>query len=58
MKGNSVVLPGVSWVPRVYDHPTKMGSRDIVTMEIRSILFRQEHLQDREQSNGSKLLLP
>lgn len=45
-------------MPRAYDHPTKMGSRDIVTMEIRSTLFRQEHLQDREQSNGSKLLLP
>lgn len=57
MKGNLVIMPGLSWAPGVYDYSTSIGPRDIVTMEIISALLRQEHLQDKEQPNASKLLL-
>lgn len=53
-----VIMPVLSWAPKSYDHPTNMGSREAVNMEIRAILFREEHLQDREQADGSELHLP
>lgn len=52
------IMPGLSWAPKAYDHPTNMGLKCIVNKEIRSALLRQVRLQSRKQPHQSEFPLP